>query len=49
VLTTVGQLERNTVIARKDPRFYHYMTVTFPAQYRPIFRSGDIAVYRRAQ
>ena len=46
VLTSVGQLERNTALTTKDPQFHHYMTVTFFQLYRPIYQRGDVAVYR---
>ena len=46
VVTSLAQYERNMAIARRDPRFYHYMTVTFFQRFRPIFQRGDFAVYR---
>ena len=46
VLTSVGQLQRNTALTRNDPDFYRYMTVTFYQRYRLIYQRGDVAVYR---
>lgn len=46
VLTSVGQLQRNTALTVDDPLFHRYMTVTFFERYRLIYQRGDVAVYR---
>lgn len=46
LLTSVAQLQRNTALARTDPSFYHYMTVTLFQRYQLISRHGDVAIYR---
>src|SRR5881628_1735616 len=48
IITSLAQQERNTALARSDPVFFHYMTVTFHQRFQLIFRSGDVAVYRRS-
>ena len=48
VITTLSQYQRNTAVVRNNPAFYRYMTVTFFQRFQLIYRSGDIAVYRRA-
>ena len=46
VMTSLAQFERNTALARNDPAFFRYMTVTFPQRFKPIFQHGDFAIYR---
>ena len=46
IITSLAQFERNTALARSDPAYYHYMTVTFSQRFHPIFRSGDFAIYK---
>jgi hypothetical protein len=47
VLTSIGQFQRNTALTRSDPKFHHYMTITFFERYRLIYQRNDVAVYKR--